>query len=140
MKSLNRAVTEADAKIEISSLPVVVADAVQMTQLFQNLISNAVKFHGEKPPVVTIGAERYGSGWKFGVADNGIGIEEQYTERIFQMFQRLHDRASYEGNGIGLPIAKKIVDRHGGRIWFESVPGQGTTFYFTLPQAQEKAA
>jgi light-regulated signal transduction histidine kinase (bacteriophytochrome) len=108
--------------------------------VFQNLIGNAVKFHRDSPPVVEIGAERGRDGWTISVKDNGIGIEAQYSERIFQMFQRLHDRESYEGNGIGLPIAKKIVERHGGRIWFESLPNEGTTFFFTLPQSQEKAA
>jgi PAS domain S-box-containing protein len=140
LKSLDHAITSKGAKVEAAILPVVVSDAQQMSQVFQNLISNAIKFHGQTPPVVTIGVEPFGSGWKFSVSDNGIGIEEQYSERIFQMYQRLHDRTSYEGNGIGLPIAKKIVERHGGRIWFESVPGRGTTFFFTLPQNQEKAA
>ena len=140
LKSLDHAITSKGAKVEVALLPVVVSDAAQMSQVFQNLIGNAIKFHGQTPPVVSVSAESFGSGWKFRIADNGIGIEEQYSERIFQMFQRLHDRASYEGNGIGLPIAKKIVERHGGRIWFESVPGQGTTFFFTLPKSQEKAA
>ena len=140
MKNLQRAVEQANAKVEIAPLPVVDADPGQIAQVFQNLVGNALKFHGERPPVVRIGAEPSDNGWKFSVEDNGIGIEEQYSERIFQMFQRLHDRASYDGSGIGLPIAKKIVERHGGRIWFESVPGEGTTFYFTLPKKEERAA
>ena len=137
---LERAIAQAKATVEIGPLPVATADAGQIAQVFQNLIGNAVKFHGERAPIVRVSAAPFGSGWKFSVADNGIGIDPQYTDRIFQMFQRLHDRASYEGNGIGLPIAKKIVERHCGRIWFESVPGEGTTFFFTLPQSQEKAA
>jgi PAS domain S-box-containing protein len=140
LKGLDRAVTASGAKIEVSPLPAVVTDAVQMSQVFQNLIGNAIKFRGGKAPLIKISAGRRGADWLFSVADNGIGIEEQYSERIFQMFQRLHDRSSYEGNGIGLPIAKKIVERHGGRIWFESTPGEGTTFHFTIPQRQEKAA
>jgi PAS domain S-box-containing protein len=140
LRTLNRAIENACAKIETGTLPTVAADGGQLAQVFQNLIGNAVKFHGESQPTVQIRAERRADGWTISVKDNGIGIEEQYSERIFQMFQRLHDRESYEGNGIGLPIAKKIVERHGGRIWFESVPNQGTTFFFTLPQNQEKAA
>jgi PAS domain S-box-containing protein len=140
LKGLDRAVTSTNARVDVGLLPVVVTDGGQLSQVFQNLIGNAVKFHGETPPVVKIAAEPHGTGWKFSIADNGIGIEEQYSERIFQMFQRLHDRASYDGNGIGLPIAKKIVERQGGRIWFESTPGKGTTFFFTIPLLQEKAA
>jgi len=128
------------AKIEIGTLPVVVADEGQIAQVLQNLIGNALKFRGEREPVVRVNAGPSAGGWKFSVEDNGIGIESTYAERVFQMFQRLHDRQTYEGNGIGLTIAKKIVERHGGRIWFESVPGQGTTFFFTLPARQEKAA
>jgi light-regulated signal transduction histidine kinase (bacteriophytochrome) len=140
LKNLQHVVQNASAKVEIGQLPVVVADEGQLAQVFQNLIGNALKFVSDSPPVVRIGAEAFGQGWKFSVEDNGIGIESGYSERIFQMFQRLHDRQSYEGNGIGLTIAKKIVERHGGRIWFESVLGRGTTFFFTLPQSQEKAA
>lgn len=121
------------ATLEIGPLPSVLADAGQVGQLFQNLIANALKFRGTAPPHVRIQAEARGDRWLFSVADNGIGIEMQYADRIFQMFQRLHGRDAYDGSGIGLSIAKRIVERHDGRIWFESTPGVGTTFYFTLP-------
>lgn len=108
------------------------ADDRQLEQLFQNLVGNAVKFHGSEPPLVHIRAERSNGGWMFAVKDNGIGIEPQYFDRVFQVFQRLHTRAEYAGTGIGLAVCKKIVERHGGRIWVESEPGKGTSFLFTL--------
>ena len=139
--SLRQAVDAAKAKIELELLPVVVTDDGQLAQVFQNLIGNSLKFKAADRPVeIRVGAKPTPQGWLFSVADNGIGIESQYSERIFQMFQRLHERQAYEGNGIGLTITKKIVERQGGRIWFESEPGRGTTFFFTLPQDQEKAA
>jgi signal transduction histidine kinase len=104
-----------------------------MAQLLQNLIGNALKFRGEGPPEIHVGAERQDGAWVICVRDNGIGIEPQYFERIFQIFQRLHTRRHYPGTGIGLAICKKIVERHGGRIWVESEPGRGSRFYFTLP-------
>jgi light-regulated signal transduction histidine kinase (bacteriophytochrome) len=131
--NLRVALAESGAVITHTSLPVVMADDVQLTQLFQNLLSNALKFCEAKPPRIHITAERQGTAWVFAICDNGIGIEPQYAERIFVIFQRLHGRASYPGTGIGLAICKKIVERHGGRIWVESTPGQGATFYFTLP-------
>jgi light-regulated signal transduction histidine kinase (bacteriophytochrome) len=103
-----------------------------MSQLFQNLIGNAVKFRGDRPPVIEIKAEATNGTWQFAVADNGIGFEPQYTARIFEMFQRLHSRTAYPGTGIGLAICQKIVERHGGRIWVESRPGEGSTFLFTI--------
>ena len=130
---LDVAIKEAGATITRGPLPIVMGDAVQLGQLFQNLISNAIKFRGERPPVVRINAEREGSAWRFSVQDNGIGIEPEYAERIFVIFQRLHSRAEYPGTGIGLAICKKIVERHGGHIWVESPPGEGTTFHFTIP-------
>jgi PAS domain S-box-containing protein len=126
-------IEEASASITCEDLPSVVADPTQLRQLFQNLIANAVKFHGGRPPTVRVAAEACPSGWRFSVQDNGIGIEPQYLERIFVLFQRLHTRADYPGTGIGLAICKKIVERHGGTIGVDSEPGTGTTFWFTLP-------
>ena len=123
---------ESGVSVEYGPLPVVLADEMQLGQVFQNLISNAVKFRSDRAPRVTITAEPRGQDWVFAVADNGIGIDRQHADRIFQMFQRLHGRDAYEGSGIGLAVVKRIVERHGGRIWLESTPGEGATFRFTL--------
>lgn len=114
------------------------AEDVQLVQLFQNLIDNAIKFRGEEPPHVYVSAEQKGNGWVFSVRDNGIGIEMEYAEPIFQIFQRLHSRGKYSGTGMGLAICKRIVERHGGRIWVKSQPGEGATFYFTIPMIGNK--
>jgi light-regulated signal transduction histidine kinase (bacteriophytochrome) len=119
------------------AMPTVLADAVQLAQLFQNLIGNAMKFRGAEPPCIHVGAETREQVWVFTVKDNGIGLDPQYSDRIFMMFQRLHTKAEYPGTGIGLAICKKIVDRHGGRIWVESRPGHGSTFGFTLARHPE---
>ncbi len=133
LRTLRVAIEESGATVQYSELPTLPADASQLTQLLQNLVGNAIKFRGETPPVVQVSAERQGDNWQFAVRDNGIGIAPEYFERIFVLFQRLHGRRSYAGTGIGLAICKKIVERHGGRIWVESQPGAGTTFRFTLP-------
>ncbi len=128
---------DARAVITFDQLPTLKADAVQIKQLFQNLILNAIKFKGRNPPVIHITAEPSGEPsektWLFSFSDNGIGIDPDQTERIFRMFQRLHKREAYQGDGLGLTICKKIVERHGGRIWVESERGKGSTFYVTLP-------
>jgi signal transduction histidine kinase len=103
--------------------------------VFQNLVGNALKFVADRPPRIVIGAAADAGMWRFAVTDNGIGIAPEYASRVFEMFQRLHPRREYEGNGIGLALVKKIVERHHGRIWLDSTPGEGTTFYFTLAAA-----
>lgn len=133
LANLKVAIEETGAIITTAPLPQVQADRVQLTQVFQNLIANALKFHGSAPPRVEIGAEKRDGYWLLSVRDNGIGIDPKNAERIFVIFQRLHTRQEYPGTGIGLAICKKIIERHGGRIWVESTPGQGATFYFTLP-------
>ncbi len=139
LRNFARTAKEAGGDITFDTLPVLIANENEIGQIFQNLIGNALKFRAkDKPPHIHIGARHEHNNWLFSVADNGIGIEQEYSERIFQMFQRLHDRETYEGSGIGLSIAKKIVERHGGRIWFESELDKGTTFYFTLPGRQEE--
>ena len=137
LESLKLAVDESRASVTHDPLPIVQGDPGQLEHLFLNLIANALKFRGSQPPRVHISATRSDSAWRFSVRDNGIGIATQYFERIFVMFQRLHGRQDYPGTGIGLAIAKKIVERHGGRIWVESEPGRGATFLFTLPPTRE---
>lgn len=130
--SLAANLEESGGRIEAGELPEVVADRAQVEQLLQNLISNGLKFHGEEPPRVGVSAAREGASWRVEVEDNGIGVEPQYAERIFKMFQRLHGRDAYAGTGIGLAVCKRIVERHGGRIWVESPPAGGARFCFTL--------
>ena len=132
LENLKSAIQESGAVIARDLLPTVDADGAQITQVFQNLIGNAIKFRGDRPLGIRIGAEKTEAGWTIRVQDNGIGIEPQYAERIFVIFQRLNGQ-KYPGSGIGLSICKKIVERHHGRIWMESIPGSGTTFFFTLP-------
>jgi len=122
----------ARAHVEIDPLPKVWGDKVQLTQLFQNLLSNALKYHSEKLPSIRVHAKEEAKLWLFSVEDNGIGIDPQFFDKIFIIFQRLHNKSDYSGTGIGLAICKKIVERHGGRIWVESRPGEGSIFYFTI--------
>lgn len=131
--NLQIAIEESGASVTSEPLPQVMGDSTQLVQLFQNLIGNAIKFRGEEPPEVHVGAERRGREWVISVRDNGIGIDPQYAERVFVIFQRLHTREDYAGTGIGLAVCKRIVERHGGRIWLESATGEGSTFFFTLP-------
>jgi signal transduction histidine kinase len=136
LSTFRLAISENHASITRGPLPEVMADRTQLSQLFQNLISNAMKFRREDAPRIHISAEMNGAGWKFTVSDNGIGIQKEHEQRIFVIFQRLHTKVEYPGTGIGLAICKKIVERHGGRIWIEPSPEHGTTFCFTLTAAR----
>ncbi|WP_315889757.1 ATP-binding protein [Kovacikia minuta] len=135
--NLKVAIEESGAEMIYQNLPHLHADPTQLTQLFQNLISNAIKFRSEQCPKVWIAANRLDNAWFFSVQDNGIGIDSQYAERIFVIFQRLNNRVDYAGTGIGLAVCKKIVERHNGKIWVESELGNGATFYFTIPDGGE---
>lgn len=136
VRNLQQSINDSNAVVEAGPLPEIVGDAGQLSLLFQNLIGNGIKYRGERSPEIHVGARLQGREWLFSVNDNGIGMESQYFERIFQMFQRLHSRKDYPGTGIGLAICKKIVERHGGKIWVESRPGEGSTFLFTIPQPE----
>jgi light-regulated signal transduction histidine kinase (bacteriophytochrome) len=133
LDNLKTAIAESGATVTHDSLPTVGVNETEFLQVFQNLISNAVKYHGKERPRVHIGGTRRPQDWLFSVQDNGIGIDPRYADRIFEIFQRLHARDEYSGTGVGLAICKKIVHSHGGRIWVESQLGHGATFYFTLP-------
>ncbi len=132
---LDRSLREIGGTVETTALPVVLADEGQIHQLLLNLIGNAIKFRGPAPLQIAIAAIRDRDEWRFSVQDNGIGIDMQYADRVFQMFQRLHALGRYEGSGIGLSIARRILERHAGKIWVESTPGAGSTFFFTLRAA-----
>jgi light-regulated signal transduction histidine kinase (bacteriophytochrome) len=134
--NLAKAIEDSSAVIYLDPLPIVPADEMQLLQIFQNLIANALKFHGPEPPQIQATATRQGREWVFAIQDNGIGIAPEHQERIFSIFQRLHHRSEYPGTGIGLAICKKIVERHGGRIWVQSQVGKGSTFYFTIPEGE----
>lgn len=133
---LKQTIEESNASVTSDDMPTVMADASQLTQVFQNLIGNALKFHRDNvPPQVTIGAKRQDHQWLFWVKDNGVGMAPEDTSRIFEVFQRVHERSKFPGTGIGLAICRKMVERHGGRIWVEAQPDQGATFFFTLQAA-----
>ena len=133
LANLQHIIRKNQAQVTYSSLPTVIADFSQLVQLWQNLIGNAIKYRREESPSVQVSATLKENVWLFAVRDNGIGIDPKHAERIFLIFQRLHTQEEYSGTGIGLAICQRIVERHGGRIWVESLPGQGSTFYFTLP-------
>ncbi|SEW11373.1 sensor histidine kinase [Natrinema salifodinae] len=132
-------IVESDATLEIPSLPTVSGDSNQLRQLFQNLVSNAIEYSGDDPPRVTVAAERNGSHWTISVEDEGIGIDPADADRIFDVFQRLHGREEYDGTGLGLALCERIVERHGGDIWVDAEPGEGSTFSVTLPAADSES-
>src|SRR6185312_594514 len=136
LTSLQAAIRESGAVVDAEPLPTLAVDSLQFTQLFQNLIGNAIKYRGAQPPSVKISARRTATDWIFSVKDNGQGFDPQYAERIFGLFQRLQNR-EVEGTGMGLSISRRIVERHGGKIWAESQTGAGSTFHFSLPVTLE---
>jgi PAS domain S-box-containing protein len=139
LANLRATIDQSSAVVTHDALPAIRTDETQLTQVFQNLVGNAIKYHGAEVPQVHVSATKNGgNGWTFSVRDNGLGIDPQYFERIFILFQRLHGRDEFEGTGIGLAICKKILERLGGRIWVESQPEKGSTFYFALPETMEK--
>jgi light-regulated signal transduction histidine kinase (bacteriophytochrome) len=134
LKTLYREVKDTQASITHVPLPVVYADTAQITQVLLNLLSNAMKFHRKEiTPKIHVSACQHDSIWQFAVSDNGIGIPKEYHTKVFVLFERLHQRDTYPGTGLGLALCRRIIERHGGRMWVESEPGDGSTFYFTLP-------
>jgi light-regulated signal transduction histidine kinase (bacteriophytochrome) len=135
--ALASAIDETGAQVEIGDLPTVRGEPALLALVFQNLIANGIKFRGDEPPHIRLSARRDGDHWQFTLADNGIGIEPEYADRIFIIFQRLHTRATYEGTGIGLAMCRKVIEYHGGRIWLDEQVRTGATFHFTLPVIKE---
>jgi hypothetical protein len=135
LSNLEVAIKDNSVLITQDPLPTVMADGTQLMIVFQNLIENAIKFHADRQPHIHISAERKEDEWLFSVQDNGIGIAPEYSERVFAIFSRLHPHTKYPGTGIGLAICKRVLERHGGRIWVESQLGEGTTIFFTLPES-----
>jgi light-regulated signal transduction histidine kinase (bacteriophytochrome) len=138
LEDLQFQIEESDAEITVESLPCVEGDASQVRQVFQNLVSNAIEYSGDDPPRIHISAEPDGERRVISISDEGIGIDPADTERIFEVFQRLHNQEEHAGTGIGLALCRRVVERHEGDIWVESDPGEGTTFHFTLPLADEE--
>ena len=138
LANLKLTIDESGAGVTHDPLPRVTADETQLIQLFQNLLANAIKFRGEEQPRIHVSAKEDSNECLFSVSDNGIGIDPEYFDRIFVIFQRLHGREEYPGTGIGLSVCKRIVERHGGRIWVESQPGEGSTFHFAIPKGGEE--
>jgi light-regulated signal transduction histidine kinase (bacteriophytochrome) len=132
LDNLKTAIDESAARVTAGPLPTIVADPILLTQVFQNLIGNAIKFHKQGAPCVHISALRQAGDWIFSVHDNGIGIDARHFDQVFKIFERLHSSEEFSGSGIGLAVTRKIVERHGGKIWVESQPGTGSTFYFSI--------
>jgi signal transduction histidine kinase len=139
LERLAGAIEHSHAQVDVGELPVVLGDRGNLCRVFQNLVGNAVKFTREGPPQVRIAAERDGGLWRFSVRDNGIGMDPENTQRIFEPFQRLHGEEDYSGTGIGLAVCERIIDQHGGRIWVTSNPGKGSVFYFTVPGVEQRS-
>jgi len=129
---------ENEVQVTRSELPVVTGDRTQLTQLMMNLINNGIKYRSQQPPRIHVWAERNGAEWLISIRDNGIGIEPRHQEQIFEIFKRLHSPQAYPGTGIGLAVCRRIVHRHGGRIWVDSEPGKGSVFHFTIPMEAER--
>jgi PAS domain S-box-containing protein len=140
MLTYKQTIEQSKATINLNPLPTILGSKTELVQLFQNLIGNALKYHGENLPVIQVNAKEAGLFWEFSIADNGIGIDPRFFKKIFVIFQRLHHKNEYSGTGIGLAICKKIIERHGGSIWVESAAGEGSTFYFTLPKNLQEQA
>jgi light-regulated signal transduction histidine kinase (bacteriophytochrome) len=141
LSSLAEAIRESGAEVTFDALPAVYMGETHLHQILQNLIANALRYRGRNPPRIHISAARESAEWCFAVTDNGIGIEPQYKDKIFGIFKRLHHDRTLGGTGIGLAICKRVVERYGGRIWVESEPGKGSTFFFTVPRrAQARSA
>jgi light-regulated signal transduction histidine kinase (bacteriophytochrome) len=136
LANLKTSIAETGAVISRDPLPTLWADGSQMGQIFQNLITNAIRYRGDAAPSIHITARRQGEEWVFSVRDDGIGFDQKHAERIFIIFQRLHTRDKYAGTGMGLAVCKKIVEGHAGRIWAESAPGRGSCFFFTIPASE----
>jgi light-regulated signal transduction histidine kinase (bacteriophytochrome) len=138
LKNLDSTIKSTNAEVIVDDLHEVIGEPNQLYQLFQNLIDNAIKFVKDKKPVIRIASVEHKDEWEFTVSDNGIGIKDEYKEKVFQIFQRLHTMSEYPGTGVGLAICKKVAQLHGGKIWFTSVPEQGTTFHFTINKNASK--